>query len=150
MFVKRSFYNNGFTFIEILLSLALISIIAGIGIPVFQSLQNKNNLDLTVQSFVQTFRRAQALSQGVQGDSLWGVSIASSTITLFKGNTFASRDSLYDEIYEIPSSIIASSSEIIFSKVYGEPNITSTISFTSLLTNEQKNVLINNKGTLTY
>ncbi len=83
--------KSAFTMLEVLMSVALITIIAGIGIPVYQTFQVKNDLDVAANTWVQTIRRAEALSQGVDGDTTWGVTIQGGNITLFKGASFALR-----------------------------------------------------------
>jgi prepilin-type N-terminal cleavage/methylation domain-containing protein len=58
---------RGFTLIEILLSVALIGILAGLSLPVYQAFQVKNDLSVAVDTVVQSMRRAQMLSRASQG-----------------------------------------------------------------------------------
>ncbi len=55
--------QSGFTLIELMVSLALIMILASISIPVYHSFQTRNDLDIAVSTTAQIIRRAQALSQ---------------------------------------------------------------------------------------
>ena len=55
--------NAGFTLLEVLLSIAIITLIAGIGIPVYLSFQVRNDLDIATAEIVQSARRVQVLSQ---------------------------------------------------------------------------------------
>lgn len=141
---------KGFTLIEILLSITLISIIAGIGIPIYQSFQNRNSLNLATEGFVQLLRRAQTLSRAVDGDTSWGVYIASNTITLFQGLDFTNRNADFDELFDISSSVsITGLQEIVFSKFSGEPQSVGTTILTSL-NNETKTITINTEGSIEY
>lgn len=143
-------HNNGFTLIEVLLSLALISLIAGTGVPIFQSFQNRNELDVATMTFAQGLRRAQILSQASHGDTSWGVYVQSGDITLFKGLSYAGRDSSFDEVFIVPASIVASGTqEYIFSRFTGLPQNVGSLSFTSP-NNETKTITINEKGTVNY
>ncbi len=141
---------RGFTLLEVLLSVTLIAIIAGISVPVYQSFQVKNDLEVTANTIAQTLRRAQTLSRAVDGDISWGVSTQNQKITLFKGAGYASRDSSFDEIFDFPKSITPSGTgEVVFSKFSGELVSTVTISLTSS-NNETKNITINPKGIISY
>jgi prepilin-type N-terminal cleavage/methylation domain-containing protein len=142
--------NRGFTLVEMLLSVAIISLLAGLSLPVYASFSNRNELDITAQNLASALRRAQVYARGVHGDSQWGVAIQSEAIILFKGSSYASRDAAYDE----PSSISASTtvgglSEVLFAKLSGTPAATGTVTFTNV-NNESKTVTINAKGTVSY
>lgn len=143
-------HNNGFTLIEVLLSLALISIIAATGIPIFQSFQNRNELDVATVTFAQGLRRAQLLSQASQGDTSWGVHVQPGNIALFKGPSYVGRDNTFDEVFTVPISIIASGTqEHIFSRFTGLPQSTGTLTFTSV-NNETRTITTNAKGMVNY
>jgi prepilin-type N-terminal cleavage/methylation domain-containing protein len=146
--------NNGFTLLEVLLSIAAITIIAGISIPIYQAFQNRNNLDIAAVSFAQTARRAQVLSQAVSGDTSWGVYAQSGSITLFKGASFGTRDASYDETFDLPSSMTLSSPlgnfwEVVFTKFTGMPQATGVLTLTSS-NNETRNITLNAKGMASY
>lgn len=142
--------NAGFTLLEVLLSVAIIALIAGVGAPIYQSFQVRNDLDVATNTISQSLRRAQVLSQAVDGDTTWGISVQSGAITLFQGASYASRNTNFDEVFDLPGSITTSGvSEIIYEKFTGEPQTTGTVTLTSN-TNEAKNITINEKGTITY
>lgn len=142
--------NAGFTLLEMLLSVAAIGIIIMIGVPVYQSLQVRNDLDVGATTIAQMSRRAEVLSQTAQGDSNWGVKIQSGSIVIFKGTSYSGRDTSYDEIISLPTSITPTGvSEIVFDKVTGFPQTTGTTTLTST-SNEVKNININAKGTISY
>lgn len=142
--------RQGFTLLEVLLSIATITIIAGFSIPLYQSFQVKNDLDITANTWVQTLRRAQVLSQAVDGDSAWGVKIQPASLVLFKGASYIARDTNFDEIFQVSTSITPSDiTEIVFTKFTGTPSVTGTTTLTAS-TAEIRTININAKGTLTY
>lgn len=133
-----------------LLSISLITIIAGISVPVYQSFQVRNDLDIATTTLAQSLRRAEVLAQAVDGDISWGVSIQSGNITLFKGTSYAARDTALDEVFDVPTSIAPSGvSEIVFAKFTGLPTSTGTITLTSNI-NETRAITINAKGMVSY
>ena len=142
--------KRGFTLIESLLSVALLALIAFIAAPVYQSFQVRNNLTVTQSHIVDTLRRAQQLSLASEGDIESGIRIETNSIILFRGINYATRDILFDEVSEIPSSIIPSGiNEITFTKLKGLPSLTGVITLNSSM-NETKTITINEKGVFTF
>ena len=140
----------GFTLLEMLLSVGLIAVILGIGVPVYQSFQNRNDLDIAHNLITHSLRRAEAKSRAVDDDTSWGVYVTSGSVTIFKGASYLSRDTAFDEILDVSSSIsFTGFSEIVFTKFTGAPSTTGTITMTSK-NNEIRNITINAKGTLSF
>jgi len=140
----------GFTLIEILLYIAVFTLITGVSIPIYLSSQARNDFDITTVTIAQTLRRAQVLAQSVDGDTSWGVKIQSGSIIGFKGISYATRDTNFDEIFEIPGSLTPSGvQEVVFTKFTGLPQTTGSITLSSN-TNETRNITVNTKGTVSY
>ena len=147
---ERNFKKKGFTLIEIILVVALLVLMGGISVPIYQSLQVRKNLDVATYAITQNLRQAQALSQSGTGDITWGVRISTGNITLFKGINYSGRDTAFDENTEISSNIVPSGiSEIVFSKLFGEPQTTGDIILTNI-NNDTETITINPKGTIEY
>jgi prepilin-type N-terminal cleavage/methylation domain-containing protein len=142
-------YKKGFTLVEVLLSIAVIAVIAVFSVPVFQRFQVKNDLDIAASTTAQSLRRSQVLAQAVDGDTTWGVKILSGSIVIFKGASYAARDTSFDETTTFPSSITPSGlDEVVFSKLFGEPSSTGSVTLTSSNA-DVRTVTINAKGTVT-
>lgn len=148
--------NRGFGLIEMLLSVALIGVLAVFSTPVYRTLQIKNDLDMAATTITQTLRRAQTLSAAVDGDIKWGVKIQSGSIVLFKGTNYASRDTAYDETYDLSTLITPSGTdEITYSKPLGVPqtggvDIPSSVTITLSTSDDTKNIVVNPKGMITF
>ncbi|MFZ4631712.1 MAG: pilus assembly FimT family protein [Patescibacteria group bacterium] len=142
--------SSGFTLIEILLVLTTIGVLAAIIIPVSGFFYNRNNLDLAVKQVVSDWRRAQSLARGAEADSNWGVYITSTSSVTFKGSSYISRDSAYDESENLNSlGSVSGLTEVVFYKATGTPITNGTIILNSI-NNESKNVSINSQGTISY
>lgn len=143
--------SRGFTLVEMLLSVALLSLIAGISIPVYQQFQVRNNVDITASNVVESLRRASILAQGGYEDSTWSVNISTSSIILYKGSTFATRDTTYDEVIAITPDVIPSGmSDVTFARLTGFPSTTLTPIVLTSSSNETRTITLNAKGTITY
>ncbi|OGE84544.1 MAG: hypothetical protein A3B23_02980 [Candidatus Colwellbacteria bacterium RIFCSPLOWO2_01_FULL_48_10] len=136
--------------IEVLMAVAVIVILTGIGIPFFREMQVRNDLDVAVNAASGGLRRAQMLSMSPQGDIAWGVKLQASSVVVFKGASFAGRDTNYDEQFDIsPTIVVSGTTEFVFAKFTGLPTSTGTITLTSS-DGDAKNISINAKGTLSY
>lgn len=142
--------KKGFTLLEVLLSITLITILTAFASPLLQFFQVRNSLGSSTITVAQTLRRAQFLSQAIDGDTTWGVKIQTGSIVLFKGASYATRDTGYDETYDMDGTITPSGqTEVVFAKFSGVPNVTGTITLTSSNA-EIKNITINSKGMIDY
>jgi prepilin-type N-terminal cleavage/methylation domain-containing protein len=97
--------TKGFTLIEMMLSVALLGILGGVSVPLYQSFQNQNQLSIATNTTAQTIRRAQILSRANDGDAQWGVYIQMGSVTLFQGDDFDDRDPAFDERTDIATTL---------------------------------------------
>lgn len=140
---------EGFSLLELLLVLAVIAVLAGFSIPLWRNLQVKNDLDVAVVTIAQTLRRAQVLAQAVDADSGWGVKVQSGSIVLFLGNTYAARNTAFDETFTLQSTVTPSGvSEVDYAKFSGLPGTTGAVTLTS--EQDSKTIIINSKGMISY
>lgn len=146
-FFKR---QNGFSLLEISMAIAILAIIVGLGMPIFNNFKIKNDLDNARNTIVYSLRRAQGLSQVMEEDDTWGVYIESGKVVLFKGSTYAGRNTDYDEENTILGSLqISGINEIVFDKLTGLPQTTGDINLTSNA-NETSIITVNSKGMVSY
>lgn len=146
---QMSNVQHGFTLLELLLSVAIIGLLAGLSLPVYRTLIKKNDLDIAAATIASSLRRAQILSQAVDGDTTWGVKAQDGSIVIFKGTSFAARDANFDETFEVPTTIgIGGTAEYVFSKFTGLPLPTGTINLST--ESDTRSVSINEKGTVSY
>lgn len=142
--------ERGFTLVELLVVMAFFTVLMGVSMPVYANFQSRNDLSLASMMTGTMLRRAQTYSRAVKGDSQWGVNIQSSGATLFKGTSFATRDSTYDETFSFTGAITPSgSAEVVFSKLYGTPTAATTTTLTGNA-NETRTITVNAKGMVTY
>lgn len=147
--LKKLTNEQGFTLLELLLSVAIISLLAGLSLPVYRTLLSKNDLDIATQVSANSLRRAEVLSQSTDGDITWGVKAQSGSIVIFKGASYATRDTTFDETFNVPTNItFGGMTEILFAKFTGLPQTTGTLSLSS--ETDSRAVTINSKGMVNY
>jgi prepilin-type N-terminal cleavage/methylation domain-containing protein len=143
--------KQGFTLVEMILALAMLFVLFGIASPFYQKYQSKNDLDLATITVVQNLRRVQTLAQGMDANSSWGLYVGNSQIVVFRGTSYAARNSAFDEIFVLPDVVVPSGlSEIVFTKFTGLPASVGTVTLTNTSINEVKNITINSKGMVDY
>ena len=147
---KLSKSKKGFTLVELLLSIALFSMIAFVSVPIYQTFLFQNDLIVTTNLVINIARSAQLKSQSVQSDSVWGVSIQTNQTVLFKGATYATRDTTADEVSQIMTGVVPSGlTEFTFSKVFGEASTTGSLVLTGR-NSQTKTLTLNAKGVFSY
>lgn len=142
--------QTGFSLIEMLLSVAIIGIVTAVSVPIYSAFAVRNDVDIASQQVASALRRAQTYARGMEDDSAWSVRVESTAATLFKGTTFGTRDTSFDETVTIPGSIAVSGlNEVQFSKFSAAPNTTGSITLTSNA-NEARTITVNAKGRVEY
>lgn len=132
--------RRGFSLIEVILVVALVGSIAGVGIPLYRDYQIRNDLNLATEQVTQGLARARLLSQAANNDDSWGFYAPAGV--LYKGSSYATRDPAFDETYPMPSTIgIQGLFEVNYSKITGTPDNTGNITLTTI-NDETRNVLI--------
>lgn len=139
----------GFSLIELLIVIGIFSIFAGMSTSVYYNMRSHTDLELAINTTVEAVRFAQSSAQSGRGDSKWGVEILSDKIVIFKGDSYVSRLSASDEIFDYSGKVLATGlSEIVFEKISGTTVNTGTINLSN--STENKDLTINEKGTVGY
>lgn len=109
---------KGFTLVEVLLSIALVSIIAGFSVPVFSSMLYRSEVENATSLSVTSLRSASIMARSQKNDSNWGTYFNGSSVTIYSGN----KDliiSVKDSGYGIP----LDQQDKVFSKNFRAKNI---------------------------
>ena len=140
---------NGYTLIELLLSVTLLGIISVSAFPVTRNFLDRNEYDSAFRLTVNALRTSQIYSQTGKNDTNWGVSFQSGVLVVFGGASYALRDSSYDEFSSISTKVtVTGATEIVFDKVTG--NSTTVPTLTIAGNGFSRNVVINKKGIPIY
>ncbi|HVW66511.1 MAG TPA: type II secretion system protein [Candidatus Peribacteraceae bacterium] len=124
--------RRGFTLLEVLLVIGILTVIAAVVVPTYRNYQAHSDLETATDQITQALGRAKLLSESGKNGSMWGYSVTNNT--LFKGSSYQSRDAVSDELYAIPPTIgVSGLPEVSFTKLTGMPTATGVIILTSLL-----------------
>jgi prepilin-type N-terminal cleavage/methylation domain-containing protein len=139
----------GFTLLEVLLSVAVIALLAGISMPVYELFYSSNQLDLDTQTVVEQMDRAESYARASVGDSDWGVRLEQGSVILFQGSSYGSGDPDLEESADIsPSTTWEGQDEFIFLKYTGLPF---KIEDVKIIANEDfRTISVNTNGTISY
>ena len=150
--------QRGFSYIEILITVGVLGIIFVGSIPIFKSFQKSSDLDIDTEKIVSKLRLAQKKTVSSVGESQWGVYLDAISIPgeviLFKGSSFATRESVYDETSKLLDTVQFDSinisdggAEVVFERLTG---MTSQTGSTTILLvsdiNKTSSVFIDNSG----
>ena len=122
-----------------ILTVAIVAIITVAALPSYRNFYIKYSLDAASDDLQQYLRTAQSLSMASQNDDQYGVHLVTGTATtmvVFKGTSYASRDTSFDELSETlaPSLTLSSTvsgGDVVFTKVEGSTTNTGTVTITS-------------------
>lgn len=117
---------RGFTLIEVLLAMALLAILFGVGTSLLSQAYGDFSLYTEEKRFADVLRRAEYLAFSNQGGSSHGVSLQADSFVLFRGSSYAERDSRFDEMYGKPTNFsFVGPNEVVFSQISGFPVLAS-------------------------
>jgi prepilin-type N-terminal cleavage/methylation domain-containing protein len=127
---KKKVLKYGFSFVEITIVLAIITILSTIVVFSFSSAGSKQSLEKTTISVISILNEAKSMAVSSKDFSDYGVRISENELVSFKGN-YGNEN----KIYSIPNLVTISdisisgvtNNDIIFKKVSGSTNATGTI-----------------------
>ena len=152
--------SNGFTILDLIITIAIFSIILSTVFVSLANFFNSNSLELMGTEMIHVIRKARSNSVNNLNDSNWGVYFNNADpenpdFIFFKGLSYESRDMDFDEIHELENSIIyqsivlsGSGNEIVFEKNTGNALNIGTIEITQ--SNNTFIISINEIGKIEY
>ena len=119
----------GFTIMEILVVLGIFALLAGFALVVSIDAYRSHNFRSEQEQLLGVLLKARSQSVNNINQKPHGVHLDSATqYTLFEGNTYATRDAGKDIVFSKPGFTLGGATELIFSQLTGQPNVTGYIS----------------------
>jgi prepilin-type N-terminal cleavage/methylation domain-containing protein len=150
--------QKGFSYIEVMVTVAVLSIIFVGSIPIFKNFSKNSDLEIDTEKIVSSLRLVRQRTVSSMGESQWGVyfnvAVNPNEIILFKGSDFTSREITYDEIFYLLDTvqydsinILDGGSEVVFERLTG---MTSQIGTTTIMllsdVSKTSSIFIDNSG----
>ncbi|MES2623478.1 MAG: prepilin-type N-terminal cleavage/methylation domain-containing protein [Patescibacteria group bacterium] len=122
--------KNGFTLLELIISIVLITIISRLAYVSFSSLNNRQILDKEVAQVKSYIQKARIDSLNSRDGDTHGVIFATSTVSVIE---LLATSTLYEYVLNNRVKLAAStlaSSTLTFARISGLPNVTGTLTYT--------------------
>src|SRR3989344_5084489 len=125
--------SRGFSLVETLVVIGIIAILAALTLQTYVSVNVSKALDTDALRVIAEIGQARSLTVGSKNDTEWGVHIASSSVTLFEGDTYdpgASSNivSPLNSVVQVSSiSLKGGATDIVFERLTGNTTSTGTI-----------------------
>jgi prepilin-type N-terminal cleavage/methylation domain-containing protein len=150
-------HTNGFTFIEVIIVLALVVVIGRYALLVSFDTYRDSSYHTDRSSLIGILQhaRAESINSICEGNECTGgvphgVSIQADRYVLFQGASYASRDSNVDSIFEVNPTISHSGlSEILFASVSGNVAHAGDVTLTDL-TGHTSTITIGSEGQISW
>lgn len=144
--------KTGFTLVEVIVVIALITILVLMSAAITGRAFANHQLELAEDELIEVLRRAQLRTIYGESDDQWSVRIDSNAYTLFKGTSYGSRDTSYDEVHTLSDQLsITNSGGNTIRFDFGDGDASSgaqTLTITDENTNRTTAILINAIGTI--
>ncbi|PIV90714.1 hypothetical protein COW46_01040 [Candidatus Gracilibacteria bacterium CG17_big_fil_post_rev_8_21_14_2_50_48_13] len=115
--------RDGFSLIEILLSVALLALVAGVSIPVSFSWVASVDQRQAVRILTTSLEEARTYARANKNDGDWGVQVENGSVIVFQGANYASRVVGEDRSWSLPGGVdVTGASGVVFAKVTGIPS----------------------------
>lgn len=113
-------FIKGFTFIESILTIALVLLIGTMAVPFYGRFVYSEELPIAQDELAENLKRAQLFTLLGKNNARFGVAIHSGAIVFFQGDTYASRDTRFDEVYTLhPRVSVSGADEVVFNRPQG-------------------------------
>jgi prepilin-type N-terminal cleavage/methylation domain-containing protein len=129
MIIKKEKKLFGFTLIESLVVIGVLTILVSMAVVAFYLFQKESDLNNSAEKIINIIRTAQNKTLASEGASQYGVyfedTASPQQYTLFKGNSFAARNASFDQTHKLSESIeiyginLSGGKEIVFERVTG-------------------------------
>lgn len=143
---------KGFTLIEVLIALAIVAVIAAVGVTSLSNFNAQEALSVETVKVISLLSKARSQTLSAKGGNAYGVHFEERKAVLFKGAVYSASDPnnqtqvLHTEVKISALSLLGGGSEVVFKKLTGGTAQSGTVTL-SLARNPSVTKLITIAGT---
>ena len=122
----------GFTLFELLIALAIGFILAVSVAIISVNFVRNREMEVVQETLVSYLRAAEQRALASESNVAHGVSMTGGNLTLFRGASYAARQTAYDTVLPYPSYItVTGITAVVFAKQAGTPSVSGTMTITN-------------------
>lgn len=148
---RPSSSDSGFTLMEILIGFLIIAVVLGLSVTVFMDAKRSASQNSFTDSMASLIEEAKANAMSGRNGITFGVSILPDSLVMFAGSAYDPSDSA-NRFVEIPDGLYIdttiSGGTIVFSRLFGTPSATGTITIANNGSSTIHTIFIGNQGDL--
>lgn len=137
------FKQKGFTLVEIILVIAIFTLIAGLTYPYMWTYLARQQLAVTTEDIITSLKRAQNKAITNEENTAWGIFFYDDYYLIIK---YPSESE--SENFSLPNNLSVTGDMVIFQKLTGKPEDSATLTIRHSGINEQKIISINEEGNI--
>lgn len=147
--------TQGFSLLELLIVFALVGILTIISVAIFERMYKNSVLRAAQSEVYNALVSARARTLASENDTVYGVRLASTSVTRFIGSTFVSGTSTnqtyaFEGEITATGTIVSSSTPLVFTRLTGQSNIEGTIYLRTFGGTETSTVTVHKSGLIEY
>jgi len=124
--------RQGFTLVEMMIAFGVGLVLVSATVIISANFVKNSSMAVVVQTIVSDLRAAEQRALASEGNVSHGVKMAGGNVTLFRGASYAARQTAYDSIMPYQSYMTFSGiTEVVFAKQTGAPSVAGTITVTN-------------------
>ena len=143
--------NKGVTLIELLIAIAIITLMSAAAIPIYGNLQVSSQINENSTLIIQTIRTARQNSISRVNNLGHGVRFFSNSFVMYQGTDYGTRQAQYDREIPLDSSLAITTNltndEVNFSRSTGVPSEAGEVTLSHDL-GDVKTIIINKFGAI--
>jgi len=139
--------KNGFTMVELLLVIGLTIVVGSMSAIFYSRFLIQTAVLNAVDQVAGQMRKAQTYAMAGKQNGNWGVSFTAPTLILYSGDSYALRNSVFDEEFRVNSNVsISGLTDVNFGRMTGLPGAAAVIVGSG--GNNSQTISINSQGTV--
>lgn len=153
--------QKGFTLFEVVIVIFILAALALVSIPAYDIFLKTTDVDSGMQEFYAALRLAQSKTLSSENDAQYGVymdaGVSPNKYVLFKGSSYAARDSAFDRLTWLPKTVefsgisLGGANEVVFEKLTGYAQQSGSLAVRSKAdTSKLKTLYISSAGIFSF